>query len=1074
MSQVLQDAIRSANRDLTPSPKLNISTPVEVATPSSINEEGVSEIDKLSTEISKNNGVVAGVESYTRSVINKPFNSLIDNVSTGVLAGSNEIVAAAKTGIAAATDNVELRDSAEDTRNSLNMDIKAWRGEEDANMVENIIFSLSKMLALPLGAAGAAGKAGMALNATTKGALTMGTVGATTGVISYQETKQEAMNKGVDRDTANTAGQIMGTGMGASVLVPAAGFGRIATKTRVAVNSVASAAAATAAMSGTQYAAGSYIQSQDPIPETPSRPFVPDYKTAGQDLKDMATDPTSITLGLVLGGAIGGVVGAGKYRQYKQDVALLKKLNNDPLSFVTPELIAEVKTGQVDGPLITKMANDLGMENQELSVILQNPKLDIDLVAYNQEMRDLDPNHIDKTQAELDLELRQDLAEQIRTIKASQLNSNQIDASGVLADSDRMLMMRNEQILQKYYDTGDASLLDQLEIPQVHRDANLLANYELEVKDNYFNVETHITRYNEGLPYTPLAYSTPRATTVATRLSGRNTVMNTIASGEGDYRSLNRGKAGDAPNARLPEDITIAQIQKLQQLPVGHPDRLMAVGRYQLIPSTLQGAVKALKLSPNTKFTPEVQDRIMKDYLLKIKKPQIHAYISGASDDLLGAQLAMAQEFASVGVPAGTTKKGRTLPTDSTFYPGEGNNRASIKSSTIAKDLERAREVYKEAITNGKSADEAWEMAMNPEQVQLSTTVKADIATTTNTNKGGEIFTSPSTRGPDANSAVLVLPSKQSLVDSFKALFRSKENTYDTEVAELRAKYGESMTEEALQSRAIQRVYEEKSYQYALDTRNKAIEFGYKGKELEDITTNAFNSHQANLKAGQSKIYNDEFTSHMSIYRDQVDDKTMSIDEVREIALLTAKAREKLAIFELPPISVAPVATQNNRQTNKLTLEPVKVGESLTIKGQSLKVVEDSLTTQQQTSGKLVRYQNQDGSWSSKRTGASGKQGSPDTVTSTLKLSDGSLVTRISTKLADGNIVTRIIDNQGTRLNGPDAAYLNAVVANQIKNGESVIIDGNVVTKQELQELIKNTEQIDNTALEAFALCSLS
>lgn len=1075
MSQVLNDALRAATRDMTPRARLNPQAAVVPVNEDNVNKSGVSEIDKLSTEISKNNDVVAGVESYARSVINKPLNSLIDNVSTGVLAGSNEIVAAAKTGIAAATDNVELRDSAEDTRNSLNMDIKAWRGEEEANMVENIVFSLSKMLALPLGAAGAVGKAGMALNATAKGGLTMGTVGATTGVISYQETKQEAMNKGVDRDTANTAGQIMGAGMGASVLLPVTYPGRIATIAQGIGKTSVGAVAATAAMSGTQYGAGSYIQSQDPVPNIPSEPFKPDYKTAGEDLKVMATDPTSIAVGLAMGGALGGVVARGKYRQYQQDLKLVQSLNSDPLAYITPELISDIKAGNLDGLELTRVANELSMTTRELISMTEIK----DLAVINKDGKDLDPNYVDKTQEQYDLEVRQNLALTLREIKASQLNINDLDSSGVLTDSDRMLMVRNEGLLQQYYETGDVSLLDQLEIPQVHRDAYLLNNYELEVKDNYFNIETHINRYNEGIPYEPITNPPLAASSLPSTISRPNTsVMNTIASGEGDYRSLNRGKAGDAPNARLPENITIAQIQKLQQLPVGHPDRLMAVGRYQLIPSTLQGAVKALKLDPNTKFTPEVQDRIMKDYLLKIKKAQIHAYISGASDDLFGAQLATAQEFASVGVPAGTTKNGQSLTTDRSYYAGIGNNKASISSSTIARDLKLARDRYQAAIKEGKSADEAWDIAMSKDASTLSQTVISDIKTTTVTNPDGKVFVDNNTRSPNESSQVLIVPQKQTLVEAFKSLFSKQESAYD--VALRNMTNGSQLTEEALQSRAIQKVYEERSYQYALDTRQKAVSLGFKGKELEDITTNAFNTHQSNLKIGKSKIYAEEFVSNMAIYKDKVDSKNMSLDEVREISLITAQSRINKAQYITPIKAIAP-STQAAAKDQSLTydLEPIKVGSSLRVNGKDLKVLEDSLgvTKGNKTNEQIIRYQDKDGNWFTRKENnkeESSTTKNKDNVTSTIKLEDGTILTRISTRLPDGSIITRFIDNQGNRINAPNAAYLNTAVANQIKDGETVIIDGTTVTKQELQTLINNTKPIDNTALEQFALCALS
>ncbi len=153
----------------------------------------------------------------------------------------------------------------------------------------------------------------------------------------------------------------------------------------------------------------------------------------------------------------------------------------------------------------------------------------------------------------------------------------------------------------------------------------------------------------------------------------------------------------------------MGELMKLQQLPKGHPNRVFAAGSMQAIPTTLfgdkvdgeGGAYAALGLSPDTKFTPEIQHKIY-GYLLKEKRPEVGAYIRGESDDQIKATEGLAWEFASVADPrTGLSKHGAV-----------GNNKASISSKTVGANLDAARTAYQAAIKSGKSVDAAWEIAI--------------------------------------------------------------------------------------------------------------------------------------------------------------------------------------------------------------------------------------------------------------------------------------------------------------------------------------------------------------------------
>lgn len=169
-----------------------------------------------------------------------------------------------------------------------------------------------------------------------------------------------------------------------------------------------------------------------------------------------------------------------------------------------------------------------------------------------------------------------------------------------------------------------------------------------------------------------------------------------IGAGEGGYGSYNRGMAGDTRD-QLDPDMTIGELMRRQALPKGHPDRILAAGKYQVIPSTMKEAAAALGLDPNGKFDPETQERINREYLLDKKRPQVKDYITG-DGDLGAAQLALAQEFASVADPR----------TGGSYYGGVGNNRASISSDRAARALQAEREQYQRNIASGMDPDEAW------------------------------------------------------------------------------------------------------------------------------------------------------------------------------------------------------------------------------------------------------------------------------------------------------------------------------------------------------------------------------
>jgi len=170
-----------------------------------------------------------------------------------------------------------------------------------------------------------------------------------------------------------------------------------------------------------------------------------------------------------------------------------------------------------------------------------------------------------------------------------------------------------------------------------------------------------------------------------------------IAEGEGTYESSNRGTKnnniiGSTSNTirdgKKLSEMTIGEIKEKQKIKsTSNADRLFAVGKYQLIPETLNVATKALNLSDDTVFTPAIQEQLGQ-YLVFEKRPALGAYIKGESNDSGKALVEAAKEFASMPMPSGP-KKGKSR------Y-GSGNKAQHTVEEALAA-LEKARTEYMSA-----------------------------------------------------------------------------------------------------------------------------------------------------------------------------------------------------------------------------------------------------------------------------------------------------------------------------------------------------------------------------------------
>lgn len=167
-----------------------------------------------------------------------------------------------------------------------------------------------------------------------------------------------------------------------------------------------------------------------------------------------------------------------------------------------------------------------------------------------------------------------------------------------------------------------------------------------------------------------------------------------IRAGEGNYSSINRGRAGDTPGGWTGlTSMTVAEVLQAQKL-----GKAFAVGAYQFIPSTLETAVGRSRTPLGVPFSELIQDRLAVELIMGgWKRPKLSGYLKGSAVDLDAAQLELAQEWASIPGPNGRG-----------FYDGDaGGNKASAKVEAVRGLLQSAREAIAKPAPAAKPAAKA-------------------------------------------------------------------------------------------------------------------------------------------------------------------------------------------------------------------------------------------------------------------------------------------------------------------------------------------------------------------------------
>jgi hypothetical protein len=135
------------------------------------------------------------------------------------------------------------------------------------------------------------------------------------------------------------------------------------------------------------------------------------------------------------------------------------------------------------------------------------------------------------------------------------------------------------------------------------------------------------------------------------------------------YDAVQHGARVKPP--KRPTDMTLAEIYAWIRATPGQPH---AIGRYQFIPATLRHSAKRLDLPPETRFSPQVQDRLANLLLgdagfLKVQTGAI---------TVEAFMLNLAKIWAGLPLPSGRS-----------YYDGYAGNKATMSYAVYAREVRR-------------------------------------------------------------------------------------------------------------------------------------------------------------------------------------------------------------------------------------------------------------------------------------------------------------------------------------------------------------------------------------------------
>ena len=162
-------------------------------------------------------------------------------------------------------------------------------------------------------------------------------------------------------------------------------------------------------------------------------------------------------------------------------------------------------------------------------------------------------------------------------------------------------------------------------------------------------------------------------------------LLSFISSGEGGYNSMNQGTSGNSIVGSTHNASSILG-KNLPQMTVGevmqnqNSGKLFAAGRYQIIPNTMKMAVARAGVSSDDMFDSKTQDKLGLALIYNGQRPTLSGYLKGENDNVQGAMLDLAMEWASAPDPS----------TGRSYYGGANKSSHTVEEVRIA--LTSARE----------------------------------------------------------------------------------------------------------------------------------------------------------------------------------------------------------------------------------------------------------------------------------------------------------------------------------------------------------------------------------------------
>lgn len=154
----------------------------------------------------------------------------------------------------------------------------------------------------------------------------------------------------------------------------------------------------------------------------------------------------------------------------------------------------------------------------------------------------------------------------------------------------------------------------------------------------------------------------------------------------------------EAQGTYLIESMTIQEIKVAQKTKVGiNKKHLFAVGRYQLIPTTLNISTSWINRKINIDIVTQKFDKAFQDllpiYFWESKVPIISQYFKDSATSI-DAAYGISKEWASAGVPKGKAlKNGLISNGNQSFYSGDGLNSAHYSAEKTINALEETRKI---------------------------------------------------------------------------------------------------------------------------------------------------------------------------------------------------------------------------------------------------------------------------------------------------------------------------------------------------------------------------------------------